>query len=188
MAFRRSVLGILLLGLLVASVTLAFGGPIVEVRPPGTETPGSNAEATTTTSFTPEPSTTATEDPTEATITIFDADGETLGTIQARVADDPQERFTGLSDTTSLAPNEGMLFVFEREDDRAFVMRDMDFPLDIVFVDADGHITDIAHAPVENDTPLTRYTGRAKWVVEVNRGWTTDHDVSVGDEVRIDLR
>ena len=159
MASRRSKLGVVLFGVVVAAIALAFGGPMADVHTPG---------------------------PPPATVTFVDSDGETLGTVQAHVADDPQERFTGLSDTDSMAADEGMVFVFEREDDRAFVMRDMDFPLDIVFVGADGHITEIAHAPVENDTPLTRYEGRAKWVVEVNRGWTEEHGVSEGDEVRID--
>ncbi|MFW6003223.1 MAG: DUF192 domain-containing protein [Halanaeroarchaeum sp.] len=125
---------------------------------------------------------------TEATsVTVLDESGEPLGTVTVTVADTPDERYTGLSDTESLDPNEGMLFVFDSEAERAFVMRDMAFPLDIVFVDADRTITAIHHAPVEDDqSDLDRYTGTGKWVLEVPFNWTTEHDVAVGDQIRID--
>ncbi|MFW6265425.1 MAG: DUF192 domain-containing protein [Halanaeroarchaeum sp.] len=123
----------------------------------------------------------------EATVSVVDDSDETLGTVAVEIADTPSERYTGLSDTESLGPNEGMLFVFEEQAERAFVMRDMAFPIDIVFVDADRTITAIHHAPVEDDqSDLDRYTGTGKWVLEVPYNWTTDHDVAVGDQIRID--
>jgi uncharacterized membrane protein (UPF0127 family) len=81
-----------------------------------------------------------------------------------------------------------MLFVFDGESDRAFVMRDMAFPLDMVFVAADGTITTIHHAPVESDGDLTQYTGRAKYVLEVPMGYTNETGVEVGDRIRIEDR
>ncbi|MFB6132014.1 MAG: DUF192 domain-containing protein [Halanaeroarchaeum sp.] len=120
------------------------------------------------------------------TVTIVDEDGDRLGTVAVTVADTPVERYRGLSDTESLAPDEGMLFVFEEERERTFVMRDMAYPLDIVFVGSDGTITTIHTAPVEEDANLTAYTGRARWVLEVNAGWTDEHEVEVGDRILID--
>jgi len=124
-----------------------------------------------------------------ARVAVTDGD-RTLGVVTAAVADTRDERYRGLSDTASLAPDEGMLFVFHEEANRTFVMREMSFALDIVFVGADRRITAIHHAPQPPpDTPeseLRRYTGRAKWVLEINRGWTTSHNVTVGDRVRID--
>lgn len=119
-----------------------------------------------------------------ATVTVVDENGTELGTVTARVADTTQERYTGLSETDSLGPNEGMLFVHDREGMKAYVMRDMAFPIDMVFIGADRRITTIHHAPVE-DRPLTRYRGRAKWVLEVPFNWTIDHGVGVGDRIRI---
>jgi uncharacterized membrane protein (UPF0127 family) len=124
-------------------------------------------------------------DPGEATVTVVDEDGTALGTVDVRIADTFEERYTGLSDTASLGPDEGMLFVHGDEGERTYVMRDMAFPIDIVFIGADRRITAIHHAEVE-EPPLTRYRGRAKWVLEVPYGWTTDHGVTVGDRVRID--
>ncbi|MFW5895992.1 MAG: DUF192 domain-containing protein [archaeon] len=124
----------------------------------------------------------------EATVSVVDDSDETLGTVAVEIADTPSERYTGLSDTESLGPSEGMLFVFEEEAERSFVMRDMAFPIDIVFVDANQTITAIHHAPVEDDDDLTHYSGQAKWVLEVPANWTTEHDVEVGDRIRIDHR
>jgi uncharacterized membrane protein (UPF0127 family) len=82
-----------------------------------------------------------------------------------------------------------MLFVFDREGERTFVMRDMDFPLDIIFIDADGRITQIHPAPVPppntSEGELTPYRGQAKWVLEVPCGYTTSKNISIGDVVRI---
>ena len=107
--------------------------------------------------------------------------------VDVMVADDPQERYTGLSDTESLGPNEGMLFVYSEEGHHTYVMRSMSFPIDIVYIGANGCITSIHHAPVEEDNQnLTGYSGRGKWVLEVPYNWTTEHGVEVGDEVRIE--
>ena len=118
-------------------------------------------------------------------VTVVDANGTALGAVEVRVADTYSERYTGLSNTESLGPNEGMLFVHDEEGEYAYVMRDMAFPIDIVFVDADLTITAIHHAPTE-ERPYTRYRGTGKYVLEVPYEWTTDHGVAVGDRVRIE--
>lgn len=121
-----------------------------------------------------------------ATVTITDEGGETLATVDAEVADTQPERYTGLSDHESLDEDEGMLFVFERESDRSFVMRDMDFPIDMIFVGADGEITTVHEAPTEEDgSDLTSYRGDAKWVLEVNYGYAAEHGISEGDRIDI---
>ncbi len=121
-------------------------------------------------------------------VVVEDENGTTLGSVDVRVADSPRERYVGLSQTASLDPNEGMLFVYEGEDERTYVMRNMSFPLDIVFVGANGTITAIHHAPVPEETEsegLVSYRGRAKWVLEVRRGWTSAHGVAVGDRISV---
>lgn len=120
------------------------------------------------------------------TVAAYD-DGTRLGRVEARVADTYSKKYTGLSDTKSLGPDEGMLFVYDQAGRRTFVMREMDFPLDMVFVDANGTITAIHHAPVPppgtSEPELTRYRGQAKWVLEVNYNWTVEHGVEEGDRI-----
>ncbi|SEP20732.1 hypothetical protein SAMN04487948_12153 [Halogranum amylolyticum] len=113
---------------------------------------------------------------------------DTLAAVDARVADTFEKRYTGLSDTESLDADEGMLFVHDSEGQRAYVMREMAFPIDIVFVDANGTITAIHHAPVEDgsDGQLTRYEGTGKYVLEVPYNYTRDNGIEVGDHVRVD--
>jgi uncharacterized membrane protein (UPF0127 family) len=123
-------------------------------------------------------------------VTAVDGDnGATLATVQVRVADTQPKRYTGLSETDSLGDDEGMLFVHDTEDEYAYVMREMAFPLDIVFVGADGTITRIHHAELPaagtSGDDLTRYRGRGKYVLEVPLGYTDAHDIEVGDRLRI---
>ncbi|WP_255193057.1 DUF192 domain-containing protein [Natronobeatus ordinarius] len=124
-----------------------------------------------------------------AEVRIVGDDGATKATVDAEVADTPRERYVGLSDHDSLEPGEGMLFVHATEGERTYVMRDMDFDIDIIFVGADGEITTIHHArapgPSEDGEDL-RYTGQAKWVLEVPAGTVEEAEIEVGDEIRID--
>ena len=121
------------------------------------------------------------------TVTVVDdAADDTLATVDVRIADTFEKRYTGLSDTESLGPDEGMLFVHDAEGDHAYVMRDMAFPLDIVFIDANGTITAIHHAQLEEqDGDLTRYRGTGQYVLEVPYDYTTEHGIEVGDTVEI---
>ncbi|WP_424007877.1 DUF192 domain-containing protein [Haloferax denitrificans] len=122
------------------------------------------------------------------TLTVVDDEtGETLATVDARVADTRAKRFTGLSDTESLAENEGMWFVHDTSGTYAYVMRDMDFPLDIVFVAENGTITRIHHAELDpegtSESDLTRYRGTGKYVLELPYGYTNETGIDAGDRV-----
>ncbi len=123
-----------------------------------------------------------------ADVRVVGDDGTTKAVVDADVADTWGERHTGLSEHDSLAAGEGMLFVHSSEGDRRYVMREMDFDIDILFIGADGEITTIHHArapgPGEDGEDL-EYTGRGKWVLEVPRGYVNETGIEVGDEVRI---
>ncbi len=123
-------------------------------------------------------------------VTVQSQDGETLGSVTAAIADTGDLRYTGLSDTESLPDDRGMLFVFEEEQDLTFVMREMDFPIDIVYADSDGVVTSIHHAEApgpDEDGENFEYPGRGQYVLEVNRDWTTEHGVETGDRLVFDL-
>ncbi|OAQ51384.1 hypothetical protein HTG_16965 [Natrinema mahii] len=139
--------------------------------------------------------------PDEGEVRIFDDgtdEGETddrAGTepkavVDVEVADDRSERYTGLSDHDSLERGTGMLFVHNREQKLTYVMREMDFDIDIIFIDADGEITRIHHARAPEageDGEDLEYSGRGKWVLEVPRGYANETGIEVGDRVEIDL-
>lgn len=125
-----------------------------------------------------------------ATVTVVDdATGEDLGTVEAAVADSFRKRYVGLSNTDELPEDRGMLFVHEDADRRTYVMRNMDFGLDIIFVAPNGTITTIHEAPApgpDEDGVDQQYSGEGKYVLEVNRGWSANRGVEEGDRVEID--
>jgi hypothetical protein len=125
-----------------------------------------------------------------ATVALIDGEtGEPLARVDVEVADTRKERYTGLSNHDSLANGSGMLFIHDGEARRTYVMRKMDFRIDIVFVDADRRVTAIHHArapgPNEDGNDI-RYSGRAKYVLEVPRGFANATGLSVGDRIAID--
>lgn len=170
---RRRILLVAAAVAIAAVVILAAGGMLAADGPD--RAPADEA----TTSPTP-----ALADGERATVAIVAPDGSLRGTLDVRLATTARERYVGLSDTATLGPDEGMLFVHDDVGPHAYVMRDMAFPIDIVFVGADRRITVIHHAPVE-EPPLERYRGRGTWVIETPLHWTTDHGVAVGDRVRV---
>jgi len=117
--------------------------------------------------------------------TVTAVDGETdaeLATVEVRIADTWEKRYTGLSNTDSLDENEGMLFIHDSEGEPEYVMRDMAFPIDIVFIDSTGEITTIHHAEVDDEQT---FSGTAQFVLEVPYEYTTDNDIAVGDRIAI---
>jgi uncharacterized protein len=90
--------------------------------------------------------------------------------IQAEIADTPDERSRGLMFRTNMGEKEGMLFLFPREEQLSFWMRNTLIPLDMVFIRADKTILGI----VENAEPKTetprRVPGISQFVLELNGG------------------
>jgi uncharacterized membrane protein (UPF0127 family) len=79
-----------------------------------------------------------------------------------------------------------MLFVHGESAEYTYVMRGMSFGIDIVFAAPNGTITTIHEAPPPapgEDGSDQAYTGDGRYVLEVNRGWTADRGVEVGDEL-----
>jgi len=117
------------------------------------------------------------------TVTAVDSDtDEDLATVDVRIADTDSKRYTGLSNTSSLCENEGMLFIHDSEGRYGYVMRDMAFPIDIVHIDADGEITMISHAQPDDDQT---FRGTAKYVLEVPYEYTTENGIEEGDRIEI---
>ncbi|KDS91193.1 hypothetical protein FK85_05570 [Halorubrum saccharovorum] len=122
-----------------------------------------------------------------ATVEAVDGEtGESLATVEARVADGPAKQYVGLSATDELADDEGMLFVHDETGEHAYVMRDMAFALDIVFVAPNGTVTEI-HEAEPDSRPYTRYRGTGKYVLEVPRGWSERNGVEPGDRLVFEI-
>ena len=75
--------------------------------------------------------------------------------IPVEVADTLKKRSLGLGERTSLKKGWGMLFVFEKRKPYRFWMKDMQFPLDIIWLDNHRivHIIHNAKAANSKDVP-----------------------------------
>lgn len=111
-------------------------------------------------------------------------------TIDAEVVRSTADRAQGLGGRDSLAPDEGMLFVFETERMVDFWMRGMRFPLDFIWIRSDRTVADLTEGvpPPEPGTPeseLQHYQPRVpvRYVLEVNFGALRQGGVLIGDAV-----
>ncbi len=107
--------------------------------------------------------------------------------IRVEIADTPALRQRGLSGRKSLADNAGMLFTIERPDYHSFWMKDMKFPLDLIWI-LNGKIVDITPHVLPPAGPvrqLTRYrpSSPADRVLEIKAGVAEKCGVKVGDEI-----
>jgi len=125
------------------------------------------------------------------TVTAETPDGDDLGAVRAAVARTRDERYLGLSDASSLPENAGMLFAYsEPRESLTFVMREMDFGIDIVYADADRTITRIHDAPEpgpNEEGSEQRYPGSGQYVLEVPYEWTDRRGVEAGDSLSFEL-
>lgn len=81
------------------------------------------------------------------------------------------EQTRGLSNRTTLPENNGMLFVFPSEGVYRFWMKDMLFPLDIVWIAQNGTVVHIEkNAPPCSEACPYLGSAAAKFVLEVNTG------------------
>lgn len=113
--------------------------------------------------------------------------------ISAKVAANPQTRNKGLSKIESLPFNEGMFFVFEQKGRYSFWMKDMKFPIDIIWIDENKKIVNISKnalpEPNKPDKDLTIYISSydVKYVLEINAGLAGANNLEIGDSVSFSL-
>jgi len=118
------------------------------------------------------------------------ADGGNIS-MTCEVADTYLERSEGLQHREEIPVKSGMLFVFEKPKEVAFIMHNMNFPLDIIFIAENGTVVNIEEAEVEEPgTPrsdLIRYRskGEVKWVIEINQGLSQQYGIGPGTPVKI---
>jgi uncharacterized membrane protein (UPF0127 family) len=55
--------------------------------------------------------------------------------IKVTISDSDSERIKGLSGSKELEQNQGMFFIFDQEDFHGIWMKDMNYPIDIIWFD-----------------------------------------------------
>ncbi len=112
--------------------------------------------------------------------------GDTIFNVD--VVDTDTERTQGLSGLESLAEDEGMLFVFEKSGIYPFWMKDMSFPIDIIWISENLKVVYVK----ENATPQSfpevfTPDNSALYVLEVSAGITTGKKIKIADDVILNI-
>ena len=99
--------------------------------------------------------------------------------VRAEVAADYASRGRGLMHRKSLAPNAGMLFIFDEAALHCMWVKNTYIPLSVAFIDEKGEIVNIAdmHPHSEESHCATR---PALYALEMTRGWFAERGIKAG--------
>jgi len=102
--------------------------------------------------------------------------------IMVEVASTQTEQSKGLSGHKKLESNEGMLFVFPKSESYAFWMKDMLFPIDIIWFDENRRIVDMWEDAIPDSYPQIHTPSESScYVLEVNASYARTHHLQKGD-------
>lgn len=120
----------------------------------------------------------------DGSLTFYNEDGSAEQTIDIEIAETDAARQRGLMFRQEMGYDRGMLFIFEEPSPDGFWMKNTPLPLDIMFVDEDSAIINIAR----RTTPYSEeniYPERPKqYVVEVRGGFSAMYGIEPGMTVR----
>lgn len=107
--------------------------------------------------------------------------------VKAEVANTIPKRIEGLMSKKSLPSNQGMLFIFDGENYHGIWMMNMSFPIDILWINKDLKIIDVAESvpPCKFNCPVYFPNEKALYVLEVNSGFFKKNKLQVGDTISI---
>jgi hypothetical protein len=104
--------------------------------------------------------------------------------FRVEVADDPQERATGLMNRPEMARMAGMLFVYDNPQTVSFWMENTLIPLDMVFVDDTGVVARVHQNAVPLDRTSIPGGDGIQFVLEINGGMAEALGIVPGTQLR----
>jgi uncharacterized membrane protein (UPF0127 family) len=120
--------------------------------------------------------------PTSKLATTKMAIGQKTYTLEIAAKDD--DRRTGLMYRDSMPADHGMIFIFNTVTERSFWMKNVRYPLDILFLDAAGKIVSIRHME-SYVIASTASNAPAKFAIELNDGQAKSAGVHEGDTLSL---
>lgn len=112
------------------------------------------------------------------------------GSFRVTVAKTEKEKQIGLSKTEGINENQGMLFVFDTPDYHSFWMKEMKFPIDIIYINGDKVITVIENAkpPTDSGGSLEIYQPEDKSdkVLEVSAGIAKKYNIKKSTSIKVE--
>lgn len=104
-------------------------------------------------------------------------------TVEAEVADEPDERTIGLMGREDLAEGKGMLFVFREPQAMGFWMKNTLIPLSIAYINADGVIREIYDMQPHSEATAQSAFRDLLYALEVPQGWFHKNKILPGDRI-----
>jgi hypothetical protein len=120
-----------------------------------------------------------------ATVLLDNGEESTLVTVE--VAETQRQQAEGLAGRSTLADDEGMVFVYFAERDDAIRVDGVQIPLSIAFFDSSGTIVELLDTEACTDDPCPAYElgGPYMGVLQVNRGMFDEWGISEGDHLQL---
>ncbi len=111
-------------------------------------------------------------------------------TFKLMIASSQKEKEVGLSETKSLLQDQGMIFLFEKPDYYSFWMKNMTFPIDIIYINKDEIVAIQSNvqppkSPIESPIIYTPIEPSDK-VLEIQAGLSEKYSFKKGDKIKID--
>jgi uncharacterized membrane protein (UPF0127 family) len=109
-----------------------------------------------------------------------------LGLSKVELAKTDSQKEQGLMNRPKVCTNQGMLFVYDKDEYQDFWMKDTPVSLDIIFIKSDGTIDTI----YQNTTPLNLFptypsNSPCQYVLEVKAGFSSSNKLQAGDKVDV---
>ncbi len=103
-------------------------------------------------------------------------------TLIVDIADTSEKRIAGLSGRDTLRDNEGMILFFDFSDFHSIWMKDMLFPIDVVWFNEEWKVVDIEKEIRPDSFPMGFYPrDPARYILEMNAGSIERIGISIGD-------
>jgi len=120
----------------------------------------------------------------QTTVLTIERENAAAVEITVEIARTDEERAKGLMYRKNLPDGQGMIFVFDRDQQLSFWMKNTVIPLSIAFIASDGHIIDIRDMQ-PNDLNSIKSSRSVRYALEVPQGWFGRVNVKAGDRVII---
>ncbi len=105
--------------------------------------------------------------------------------FSVEVSDTQELLEKGLSGHSPLSSDEGMLFVFQKPNFYGFWMKEMNFPIDIIWISSDLKINTIEKSLSPSSYPKIFYpVGKSLYVLEISAGQSETLGLKVGDSLK----
>ena len=106
-------------------------------------------------------------------------------TYRLATASTEAARGLGLGDRLDMPKNRGMIFIYQQSDFHCFWMKNMHFPLDIIWVDSGKRVVHLEENVPPESYPDQFCPGeRASYVIELYAGEAEAAGIKVGDQLK----